>query len=308
MSCVRNSAIVLVLISGIAGALEFDPETAFEPLLLRDGFCLSGVDGTLIGSDSNDVWHFELSEDVNDYRAVAKAGTRLELLPSSTLERMIADAKTRSAPDYRLWNAEVTRYEGKNFLFPRYFLPLRKRVDRAQETEGKTRKPEDGPQSPDLGPRTSDPNTFEVAIDEPNDILAVPAEIIERLKARQARPMTTSLRDIVDSNGVPAGAPFSEDRFYAGGVDSVFVDRTGLLVKRADGEFVYEADALGRNVQQLSLTLLPCEVLELTARKQADELEPLRFKVAGILTKYKDETYLLLQKATRVYSHGNFGR
>ena len=301
MSCIRNSVIVLVLISGLATAMDFDPEMAPEPLLLRDGFFLSGVDGKLIGSDSNDVWLFELSEDVNDYRAVAKAGTKLELLPSSALEKMIADAKTRTAPDYRLWNADVTKYEGRNYLFPRYFLPLRKKVGRERKTEETNTKPE-------AGPRTSEPNTLEVAIDEPNDVLAVPPEIIERLKAKRKRPITTSLREIMDSNEVSTGESLSEDRFYASGADSVFVDRTGFLVKRNDGEFVFKADALGWNVQRLSLKLLPCEVLELTEREQSAELEPMRFKVAGILTKYKDEKYLLLQKATRIYSYGNFGR
>jgi len=36
--------------------------------------------------------------------------------------------------------------------------------------------------------------------------------------------------------------------------------------------------------------------------------EPVRFKIAGIKTAYKGEHYLLLQKATRVYSHENFDR
>jgi hypothetical protein len=67
-------------------------------------------------------------------------------------------------------------------------------------------------------------------------------------------------------------------------------------------------DALGRNVQRLSFRLLPCEILELTERMQSADLEPLRFKIAGILTTYGDERYLLLQKATRTYNHGNFGR
>ena len=33
----------------------------------------------------------------------------------------------------------------------------------------------------------------------------------------------------------------------------------------------------------------------------------MRFNVAGILTRYKGQQYLLLQKATRIYSYGNFG-
>jgi hypothetical protein len=301
MSGIRESLIFVILLSGVAAATEFGPETAPESMLLRDGFALAGVDGRLIGSDSNDVWFFELSEDVNDYRAVAKAGTRLELLASSTLERMVADAQTRSSPAYRLWNAEVTRYKGRNFLFPRYFLPLRKTEDRRQKTE-------DGKEETEGESQISDPNTSEVAIDEPNDILTVPPEIIERLKARRERPTTTSLRQIMDSNGVPGGASGSDARSYERGADSVFVDRMGFLVERDDGGLVFVPDALGRNVQRLALRLLPDEILELTERRQSTELELLRFKIAGILTEYKGEKYLLLQKATRAYSHGNFGR
>ena len=63
--------------------------------LLREGFILRGVDGRLIGSDSNDVWFFELNSDVNDYENTVKAVTRLELLPSSGLEKMTADVKMR---------------------------------------------------------------------------------------------------------------------------------------------------------------------------------------------------------------------
>jgi hypothetical protein len=288
MSRVWGYLVLFILTGVVAAASEFGTQTVPEPLLLRDGFSMAGVDGRLIGSDSNDVWFFELDVDVNDFRAVAKAGTRLELLPSSTLEKMVADANTRSEPIYRLWNAEVTKYKGKNFIFPRYFLPLRKTKDGKQGAEG--------------GPQISDVNTPEVVIDEPNDILTVPPEIIERLKARRERGTTISLRQIADSNELP------DARRYARDADSAFVDRTAFLVKQDDGGLAFVPDALGRNVQQLSLRPLPCEILELTEREQSVEFEPLRFKIAGILTEYADEKYLLLQKATRTYSHGNFGR
>jgi hypothetical protein len=298
---VLSGAEGMAMLRGNVAAVRFDPETTDEPLLLRDGFSLAGVDGKLIGSDSNDVWFFELNEDVNDYRAVAEAGTRLELLASSTLERMIADAKARSMPTYRLWNAEVTKYKGRNFIYPRYFLPLR-------EPEDGKQKKEDGKEDTEAEHQTFDPNASEVAINEPNDVLTIPPEIVERLKARRERPMTTSLRHIMDSNEVPAGESSSDARSYSRGADSVFVDRTAYLVEQDDGGFVFVPDALGRNVQRLSLRLLPCEVLELTERTQSAKLEPLRFKITGILTTYKDEQYLLLQKATQTYSHGNFGR
>ena len=265
-------------------------------ILLRDGFVLRGVDGTLIGPDSNDVWFFELSSDVNDYKAVVKAGTRLELLPSSALERMTADVKMRSAAAYRLWNGRVTKYKGRNFIFPNYFLPL-----------SKPKKPDSKLATRDQGeerPATEK----ELVIDEPNDVLTLPKEIIEKLKTKREK--------IVDSNRVQVDEPrlktekaeLPDAKGYAQSADSIFVDRTALLVRRDDGRLVFVPDALGRNVQRLSLRLLPCEMLELTEREQSAEPETLRFKIAGIMTKYKGDNYLLLQKATIAYNHGNFGR
>jgi len=85
-------------------------------------------------------------------------------------------------------------------------------------------------------------------------------------------------------------------------------DRTAFLVKHDDGQLVFVLDAFGRNVRPVSLRLLPCEVLDMAEQRQSAVPEPVRFKIAGIITKYKGENYLLLQKATRVYSHQNFDR
>ena len=80
------------------------------------------------------------------------------------------------------------------------------------------------------------------------------------------------------------------------------------MVEQDEGRFKFVPDALGRNVQKLSLHLLPCAALELTELKKAAEPETVRFKIAGIMTKYKGDNYLLLERAKRTYSHGNFGR
>ena len=80
------------------------------------------------------------------------------------------------------------------------------------------------------------------------------------------------------------------------------------MVKKNDGRLVFVLDAFGLNVRPVSLRLLPCGVLEMAEQIQAAVPEPVRFKIAGIITKYKGENYLLLQRATRVYSHQNFDR
>jgi hypothetical protein len=128
--------------------------------------------------------------------------------------------------------------------------------------------------------------------------------------------MAARERRIADSNAVPTVGPnlpgddkprLAAER-YSGGSDSVFVDKTGFLLSGYDGSFVFALDALGRSVSGVSLRLLPCQALELAELKRSADFEPVRFRVAGILTKYEDTDYLLLQKAMPTYSHGNFGR
>jgi hypothetical protein len=254
------------------------------------------------------VWFFELSADVNDSTAVAEAGTRLELLPSSALERMIADAKVRSTPTYRLWNSRVTKYKGRNFIFPNYFLPLSKPKQPQSETsrQGQNR----------AADTTSEPGRERgPAVDEPNDVLAMPPEILERLRASREKGVgggqpiadanqagTTALQAAAKRGNVPNA------RGYTQGGDFILAERTAFLVRQNDGRFLFVPDALGRNIGQLSVRSLACEALELAEQEQSAEPEPVRFKIAGIMTKYKGNNYLLLQRATRAYSHGNFGR
>lgn len=291
MSKIPVFLILVFFIGVVPAASGFDAELIRETPLLRDGFVMNRVDGNLIGPDSNDVWFFELASDVNDYRTVIKAGTKLELLPSSTLEKMTADKEMRTTAAYRLWNSRVTKYKGRNFVFPGYFMPLSKAGKSEPETS-----------------QESQLKQQERALDEPNDVLAMPQEIIEKLRARRENS-TTPIRVKKETPPLmPSGDEAPDAQGNTRSSDSIFVDRTAFLVGQDEGGFIFVPDALGRNVQKLSLHLLPCEALELTELKKAAEPETLRFKIAGIITKYKGENYLLLERAKRTYSHGNFGR
>ncbi|UCF44503.1 MAG: hypothetical protein JSV99_06235 [Planctomycetota bacterium] len=234
---------------------------------LRDGFVLAGVDGKVTRSENK--WSFELDSDVTDSTATVDAGTSLQLLPSMTLEKLAADTKERSSTNYRLW-ARVTKYKNENFIFPIYFLPLSK-VEQPKPAE----------------PNEPQPQKSKLTINEPNDRLAIPEEIIARLSTRKIL-RTEQLRPPLELKQ-----------------DSIIADRTGFLRdSERDADFVL--DALGRNVQQLSFKLLPCQVLELAQQKESLSPDPPRFKISAIVTKYKDHNYLLLQRATRTYSHQNF--
>jgi hypothetical protein len=312
----KRLTIVAFLVNVVLIASVFGAETS-RRLLLRDGFGLAAVDGELVLQDSNtapELWFFRLACDVNDGRGRVAAGTTLELLPSSTLEKMAIDAERRAGKNYRLWG-RVTKYKGRNFIFPAYFLPLAKtskpEVTPLQEPEGGTEEAqpvvppnsvpakgtEEKSDSGDSGKTGQGPAFY-----DSNDALPIPKEMIEKLKSKPVRP--TKRADSGAVKVVMAKPP----KHAAIRRDSVLADRMGFLCVRDEGLPVFGFDALGRNIQNRSLRLLPCYALERTERKQADELEPLRFKIAGIVTRYKGREYLLLERAVRVYSHGSFGR
>jgi len=269
---------------------------------LRDGFVLAGVNGELTRQASSDGcqrWFFKFDSQLSDDAGRVKAGASLELLPSAALEKMTADAQKRSTKSYVLWG-RVTKYKDTNFIFPIYFLPF-------SEIE-----PSPSPMPASQKTRQKEP---ELTINEPNDELAIPQEIMARLKT------TRILR--TEKSAPAQNAPFAPSGETGAGQpqkglelkhDSILADRTGFIrdsgrEARGTGcEVSFVLDALGRSVQRASFGLLPCEVLEQAQLEQSAEADPLRFKIAGILTRYKGSHYLLLERARRVYSHQNFGR
>ncbi len=89
--------------------------------LIPDGTVLQAMDGTLTRSDANHLWLFQFARDVNSVGGVLPAGSSLEVLPSSILDSMVADANDRLLPRYRL-SALVTRVPGVELPVP-HLLP-----------------------------------------------------------------------------------------------------------------------------------------------------------------------------------------
>jgi hypothetical protein len=245
-----------------------------------------------------DKWAFEFESAANIGGAEIKAGQTLEMLDSATLEKMTADAKERSDAEFRLW-AKVTKFEGKNYLFAVYYLSLRK-IDKPTEEK-----------------KQNEVNTVTQAlrqssgqaINAPNDVVNIPENIVALLRQSEVLPTTEAQATRQEE------LQLKQDTIFANRAGRVAVRnggstpstplRTGTLTT---GDYVFEADALGRGVEKFAIKLLPCQKLEDAMAQVQSESNPVRFNVAGILTKYKGEQYLLLQKATRMYSYGNFGR
>jgi hypothetical protein len=269
---------------------------------LNDGSLLTGVDGKLSSSDGNYVWFFLFISDVNDGKARVGANTSLQLLPSSTLEKMTADMKERLGEDYRIW-ARVTKYKGRNFLFPVYFLPLSKVKDSALATPTDANST-DASQMTQVKPKP--------AVNDPNGTLAIPKAIIDRLSDRptvyRRQPEEPNSQDQNHQSIKQDYVVADRTGFISAGLPSpIRLTYGGLTLPRT--EFVL--DGLGLTVQQTSFRLLPCQVLEQAEQQSAIgglRSDQIRLKIAGIITEYKGDKYMLLQRATRVYSHGNFGR
>jgi hypothetical protein len=296
-------AVVFFMSAGVFAA------KAAEPGGLQDGFILRGIDGEVSGPGANDRWFFKFNADVNDEQGVVKTGTNLEILPSATLEKITANINERASIGYRLWG-RVTRYKGKNFIFPIYFLPLGKLPQSAQASQ--TQEPPPQESAPSEITPAKDRELAE-DVNEANDVLNIPQEIIGKLRTRRiAQPAVSAPKEV---NVVEQKSSVVEGREAEPKLekrpelkqDSILADRTALLVKQDDGRLVFVLDALGLNTPDVSLLVLPCEALELTEQRQSAEPESVPFKIAGIMTKYKGKYYLLLQKATRVYGYGNFG-
>ncbi len=265
---------LLILLMAAGAFAEEEPlkpvPGAVEKPLLRDGFVLMGIDGRMVARE--DKWFFEPDRDVSDGRTVFVAGSKIEMMPSAGLEKMVADIADNPGRSYRLYNAIITVYRGENYLFCDYFLPL---------AEADT----------DIGQAPAGPNepTIEVMINEPNDVVVIPQEIIDKLKTRR----------IIRPEKMKQGFELKQD--------SILAERTGFIKQTPEGGWVFQFDALGRNTSEVSLELLPCQVLEAAQYKKAVAVRRARFKVSGIVTKYQGRYYLLLQTAKRAYGYGNFG-
>jgi hypothetical protein len=290
---------LVFFINVVAIASGFNPSKS-QKMLLRDGSVLTGADGRLVAGDSNeakrsptpDRWFFEFESDFSVGKCLLKAGTRLELLPSSILERIIADANNSSDKSYRI-GGSVTQYRGKNFIFPTYFLPLAKAKTPELSPSEKATQQESRPK-----------------INEPNDVVTIPKELIDKLSDRKR----TIDHTISPENEEKIKTDITRKTKSKLKVDSILADRCGFIRQPSYGEQIswrkvsFVPDALGRTEPKTSLGVLPCQALELAQRTQAAAPEMLRFKIAGIVTTFKGKKYLLLNRTTRLNSHGNFPR
>ncbi len=89
--------------------------------------------------------------------------------------------------------------------------------------------------------------------------------------------------------------------------NKILINRFGYVrTKEGKKEFVF--DGLGYSVGAPPVQVLSCQALERIERLQKMGVGPYRFSIAGMTTVFRGQTYIYLQRALRVFNHGNFGQ
>lgn len=83
-----------------------------------------------------------------------------------------------------------------------------------------------------------------LTVNESNDPLSIPPDILEKLTSGKT----------IEPVQLRRGLELKQDHILA--------DRTGYIVKQGNGQYAFVFDALGRNIDKTTITLLPCQTLD----------------------------------------------
>ncbi|NLW84773.1 MAG: hypothetical protein GXY41_10295 [Phycisphaerae bacterium] len=236
--------------------------------LMPEGYLVAGVKGRVAKDSDKAEWAFFPAVEITDGKGVLAVEKAVTLLPCSTLEQVAQLAGDEQTVNVRLW-AMVTDYRGQNYLYALYFLPVRSEPDVAPVEVNK----------PDESAAT-------VPATEKESVL--PDEILQMMQ-RNRIPDLTRLDEI---------AAVSDDRNL--------IHRTGRIQSVEEDAFVFTQDGFGQNVGQASYRLLPSTALELIRRDMQRTSGRVRYVVSGVMTEFEGQAYLLIRRAVRTYTHGNF--
>ncbi|MBL7215435.1 MAG: hypothetical protein ISS71_07130 [Phycisphaerae bacterium] len=259
----------IVVLAAVVSLLSF--ASAAKPII-EEGFLLDGVAGIVRKVDKVDVWNFIPEADIIAGEKTWAAESPLSLLPCSVLEQITGLAGDDNEIHVRLWGL-FTEYNQNNYLYSIYFLPIQEDVELK-------------PAKPDIQETQNDnTETTEESVEEEESI--IPAEILEQIRTNKA----------------PDLKKFQQVAVVTGDVN--LIGRTGYLKQRDKVKF-FQPDAFGQNVNLHQYLLLPCNAFEAAERQMQKTPGRQRYNISGLVTSYKGRNYILLRRAVRTYTNGNF--
>lgn len=239
-----------------------------SPVTVEEGAFFDGIEGLLEKDPDTYLWHFIPDEPIKITDEITvSAGRPLEMLPCSVLEQMTSLAGKEEELRIKL-SALFTQYKHSNYLFSVFFLPIKDTVA-----------------PPEPNPETDPNNVQEPEPQEPDSI--IPTKILKQIKANKA-PDLKKFQQIAEVTG-----------------DIHLIGRAGFLSK-TNGSYRFSPDAFGRKINSKQFILLPNTMLAAAEKEMAREPGRERYSISGLVTEYKGKTYMLLRRANRTYTHGNF--
>ena len=238
--------------------------------MVEEGAFFDGAAGLLKKEPKTDDWQFVPDEPiVITEKVTVPAGAPLKMLPCSVLEQMTGLASEENQLRVEL-SALFTRYKRSNYLFSVFFLPIK-----------------DGDAAPEPAHDAEDDKAenAEAEPEEPESI--IPTEILKQIKANKS-PDLKKFQQIAEVTG-----------------DIHLIGRAGFLWK-TNGSYTFSPDAFGRNIDSKQFLLLGNSMLAMAEKEIASEPGRERYNVSGLVTEYQGKTYMLLRRASRTYTHGNF--
>jgi hypothetical protein len=115
----------------------------------------------------------------------------------------------------------------------------------------------------------------------------IPIEILKQIKA-SASPDLKKFQQVADVTG-----------------DINLIGRAGYL-QGSGRQKVFAPDAFGQNMDLRQFVLLPGAALEEAEKEMNKAPGRQRYTVSGLVSTYRGQTYILLRRAERTYTHGNF--
>ena len=263
---------ILLLMMTATAVCETKPKVKVPKSTLPEGYVLNYVQGEFSVSATGKSY-FKIEDEIKDSGLIAEAGKTFKMLPSSTLEKLETLVKMDDCNKTIRLQATVVKYEGISYLFAASYIPLA-----AQES---IEEPEPEATAEEGTETTEKPKKDSILSDEVKELLT--PKFTPNLKQNKL-PETFKVKD-----------------------DYNLVSRTGFLTIDKDGKN-FRIDSLGRKRAKSGFIPLPCGTLEMAEKKTYRIPGRRRYKISGIVTRYKGQDYLLLQKIVETYNHGNFAR
>ena len=239
--------------------------------LVEEGVAVNGIDGKLRTDEQSGKWLFEPYSEIKGRYTSINKGTEIPVLPSSMLENMTDALGDQQYGEFRVWG-RIMRSLRNNTLYPIYAVGLKDLTADANDVDSKQ--------------ESEVPAAY-----DPNAAVVMPEDVRQSLQPRR-----------VVSN-VQLTEALQDDE------DAVIVDRSGLIGPAPEdpNTYIFRLDGFGWNYEGPRFELLDNEQLRnIISDVNFDVLSPGRIEVSGVITKYQGKKYMLLQRAVKVYSHGNF--